>query len=126
MKRLIIAGIIFFIIISLCVSAGVISQETFEELKEQVEDCAEEYQSGNTDSALDLAQRLNKKWLKLEDRLSVIMNHDRIDDIRIHFSRLKAYIEAQDLAGFKSEIAQLLTLIDQLEEDEKITMHSIF
>jgi hypothetical protein len=43
-----------------------------------------------------------------------------------HFARLKAYIESQNAAGVKSESAELFTLIDQLEEDEKITIHSIF
>lgn len=126
MKRLIIAGIIFLVILSLCIGAGVISESQFEALKKQVELCAEEYASGDAQSALNTATALNEKWLKKEDKLSVIMNHTRIDDIRIHFARLKAFIEADNYAGFKSEAAELITLIDQLEEDEKITMHSVF
>ena len=126
MKRLIIAGLIFLLILGLCIGAGIVSDRHFETLKEKVSQCEAEYTKGNTSTALTLSRELKDTWIKTEDYLSTVMNHGRIDDIRVHLSRLVAFIEADNLAGFKSEAAELITLIDQLEEDEKITLHSLF
>lgn len=126
MNRLFIAGIIFMLILALCIGAAIISNKQFETVKDTLNLCVEQFNEGKSEKALDLAAKLYQRWLKIEQSLSVIMNHGKIDDIRIHFARLKAYIEANNEAGFKSEAAELLTLIDQLEDDEKVTMHSIF
>ena len=126
MNRLIIAGVIFVLILALCIGAALIANNQFESVKAELNLCVNEFDKGNEEQALKIATGLHEKWLKIEQTLSVIMNHGKIDDIRIHFARLKAYIAVQNTAGFKSEAAELYALIDQLEEDEKITVHSIF
>jgi len=126
MNRLIIAGVIFAIILTLCTGAAIIANNQFESVKNELNLCVNEFDKGNNEKSLELADTLHKRWLKIEQSLSVIMNHGKIDDIRIHFARLKAYLQSQNEAGFKSEAAELFTLIDQLEEDEKVTVHSIF
>ena len=126
MKRIIAAAVIAVFIALLCVGSGMIINRNFEQIKDMLENSKQVYKSDGALAAADKVAVLENKWIKTELFVSMFTNHDKIDAIHITITRMHAYALSDNYSGFLSEANELNVLIEQLEADEKITMHSVF
>ncbi len=89
-----------------------------------LEDCIMAYDS--EDSSEASARKLKKFWDKKEQPLSIFANHQRIDDIEQAISSLVIYSGMDEEEIFYEYSETVKTLIHQLMEDTKPSIHSVF
>ena len=76
--------------------------------------------------AQKIADALVKEWEKRETLLSPFINHEKIDEIGLEITSLAANIRAENYPVLLRDAETILALLHQMEEDEKINIHSIF
>ncbi|MEE1330226.1 MAG: DUF4363 family protein [Acutalibacteraceae bacterium] len=124
MKRLISAGILFAVVISSYLLSLWYINTAEKETAKLVSECEQAYSDGK--DAYDKALELKKLWDKKESGLSFFVTHDRIDEIELAISELCVYSKAEEENDFKERIENIKMLLHQIDEDTKITVHSIF
>lgn len=124
MKRLISAGILFVIVIASYLLSLWYINDAEKKTKDLVSQCEQAYSDGG--DAYDKALELKKLWDKKESGLSFFVTHDRIDEIELAISELCVYSMAEEENDFKERVENIKMLLHQIDEDTKITVHSIF
>ena len=123
MKRLIAAGILFVFVITVYIFGWVYIQKTCETAKDMLIECEELYE--NNKDAKKCAEKLEKYWNKKEGTLSVFANHEHIDDIELAIGSIVIYSNTKDNRMFYDYLRTAKTLLHQLIEESKPSMHSI-
>lgn len=124
MKRLIAAGILFVLVITAYVYGYLYIENTCKTAKKFLKDCVSVY--AKSDDATDKAEKLEQYWSSKENGLSIFANHSEIDEIELAISSLKIYSNTKENEIFYEYSGTVETLIHQLLEDTKPTIHSIF
>ena len=124
MKRLIIAGVIFILVIATYLTSLFYITKSCDKAKNLLKNTVAVYMQEKT--AEKQAKEFEEYWDKREKTLSVFVNHDRIDDIERAISLLNIYAKEKDNILFYEYADTVEVLIHQIMEDTKITMHSIF
>ncbi len=124
MKRLIAAGILFILVITAYIYGYLYIDSTCKTARKYLKDCISVYADDN--DASKEAERLEKYWSEKENGLSFFTNHSKIDDIELAISSLKIYSNTKNNEIFYEYSGTVETLIHQLLEDTKPTIHSIF
>ncbi len=124
MKRLIIAGVIFILVVATYLTSLFYITDSCEKAKKLLDNSVSVYKQEKT--AVKEAKEFEDYWDKREKTLSVFVNHDRIDDIEKAISLLNIYAKEKDNILFYEYADTVEVLIHQIMEDTKITTHSIF
>ncbi len=124
MKRLIIAGVLFILVITVYISSVIYITNSCDKAYELLDKSISVY--NKNDTAKSEAKALRDYWDKKEKLLSVFVNHDRIDDIEKAISLLNVYAKKEKDPLFYEHADNVKILLHQIIEDTKITMHSIF
>ena len=124
MKRLIAAAILFIFVITAYISGYLYIDNSCKTAKKYLRECISAY--SDNDDATDEAEKLEKYWSKKENGLSFFANHSKIDEIELAISTLKTYSKTKENEIFYEYSGTVETLIHQLLEDTKPTIHSIF
>ncbi len=126
MKRLITAIIIVLIITALCFTVNILVSKQVAEIRIMVNECKENLQKKDSVQARKIADTLVKTWERKEMLLSPFINHEKIDEISLEIISLAANIKSENYPVLLRDAETILMLLHQLEEDEKINIHSIF
>ncbi len=126
MKRLITAIVLIIVITVLCIGLNILVARQVGEVRRMVNDCKELMAKKDIAQAQKTADALVKLWERREALLSPFINHEKIDEITLAVTNLAANIKAGNEAVFLSDAEKILTLLHQLGEDERISLHSIF
>lgn len=124
MKRLIIAGVLFVLVVAIYISSVIYITNSCDKANELLDKSISVYDKNYT--AKNEAKKLKEYWDKKEKLLSVFVNHNRIDDIEQAISLLNVYAKREKDPLFYEYADTVKILIHQILEDTKITMHSIF
>lgn len=124
MKRLIVAGVLFVLVIAIYISSVFYITNSCSKASDLLNHSVTVYKEKST--AVNEAKKLENFWNKKEKFLSVFVNHNRIDDIEHAISLLNVYAKQNNNPLFYEYSDTVNTLIHQILEDTKITMHSIF
>lgn len=123
MKRLIAAGILFVFVITVYIFGYIYITKTCETATDILNECGELYE--NNKNAEESAKKLEKFWNKKEGTLSVFANHAHIDDIELAIGSLVIYSSTKNNKIFYEYLSTAKTLLHQLVEESKPSMHSI-
>ncbi len=124
MKRLIAAVILLTLVISAYIYGYLYINNACNTAKKYLNDCVSVYTDNN--DATVKAEKLEKYWSKKENGLSIFANHSEIDEIELAINSLKIYSNTKNNKIFYEYSGTVKTLIHQLLEDTKPTIHSIF
>ncbi len=124
MKRLIIAGVIFVIVIATYLTSLYYITDSCNQAKTLLNNSVKVYSENKT--AESQAKEMRDYWDKKEKVLSVFVNHDRIDEIEMAISLLNVYAKQKDNELFYEYADTVKILLHQIIEDTKISPHSIF
>ncbi len=123
MKRLIPALIILTVIIVTFIGSYVFVNSICKQARNLIDECIDEYkEKGVTETK---AENFKKYWDKQEKILSIFVNHQIIDEIEISVAELSYHSKFKDNHMFFDAAIKIKTLIHQIEEDTKITAHSL-
>lgn len=123
MKRLIAAAVLLVFVITVYVTGYIYITKTCETAKDMLNDCINLYKD-NTD-AEESAKKLEKFWNEKEGTLSIFANHEHIDDIELAISSIVIYSNTKNNKIFYDYSSTAKTLLHQLIEESKPSMHSI-
>ncbi len=123
MKRLIVAGVLFGIVITTYLISYFYIETTCEKTNKLLEDCVKAYETDK--DAEKKAKELNDFWTEKERTLSIVANHQAIDDIELALSSLLSYTRSPDSEIFHEYAGTAKTLLHQLMEDTVPSVHSI-
>lgn len=123
MKRLIAAAILSAFVAASYFTGFFIVNKTCENTNRLLNDCVENYDDGKDAKAS--SEKLQKYWEKKEKILSAFAHHSVIDEIEIAINNLTVYSNSKEKAIFKEHSNTVKTLLHQLMEDMKPSMHSI-
>ncbi len=124
MRRLIAAAVLVFIIAGICIANSLTVKYAYEDLSEDIFILQNSFEE-SPEKAAELSAEFEEKWSKIEEPLSVFVNHDIIDNLGEAISRLPILAqkgEAMFLAECKSIEMELL----HMKKDTRISLHSIF
>lgn len=124
MKRLIAAGVLLATVILAYFFSTKYVTSTCEAAAELIESCEVEYTQG--DLSGESAVKLKEYWSENENGLSFFVNHDRIDDIELEIASLVLLSQKESDTMFFEHIEKLKMLLHQVNEDTRISIHSIF
>lgn len=123
MKRLIAAGILFVFVITVYIFGYVYITKTCDTATDMLNECSVLYDKNK--NAEDCANKLKKFWNNKEGTLSIFANHEHIDDIELAIGSLVIYSNTNNNKKFYEYLSTAKTLIHQLIEESKPSMHSI-
>lgn len=124
MRRLIAAAALSVIIITSYFTGSYIINDACRKANEKLEEVVNVYETDK--DATNKAKELEDYWSKKEKHLSFIANHSTIDDIELAISSLVVYSSTPDNKIFYEYSGNVKTLLHQLIEDTKASVHSIF
>ncbi len=124
MKRSIAAIVLLVFIIFAYIFNYTYINKTCDKANEKLQNCIEVYKSGS--DATKEARELERFWSEKEPFLSVFANHTMIDEIELAISSLTIYTDTKNNAIFYEYSGTVKTLLHQMLEDTRPSMHSIF
>ena len=126
MKRLVTAIALIVVITALCIGVNFLVSHEVGSVRAMVTQCKDYLEKKDSAQAQKTADALVKEWEKRETLLSPFINHEKIDQISLEITSLAANIRAENYPVLLRDAETILTLLHQMEEDEKINIHSIF
>lgn len=123
MKRLLAAAILLVTVISVYLYSYFYINKTCDTAKKLLDECTAAYNNGTDAEAK--AKKLEKYWTDKEKPLSVITNHESIDEIERAISTLLIYSATEEKEIFNEYSGTVSTLLHQLIEDTVPSVHSI-
>ncbi len=123
MKRLIPAAILLVFVVASYLTGYFYTIKTCEAANEILSECIDIYESDK--NAYKSAKELENYWDEKEGVLSIFTNHADIDEIELAISSLVVYSNSPDNKIFYEYSSTVKTLLHQLVEDSKPSMHSI-
>lgn len=124
MKRLIAAGILTVVVISVYLTGFFVIDNACDGAKTILNKCINAYK--NEENADEIAENLKSYWGKKEKILSVFANHSEIDDIEMAIDILCIYSKTKEKEIFSEYSGTVKTLLHQMKEDTIPNIHSIF
>lgn len=124
MKRLIAAAILLVFVVSVYMLGYFYTNNACDDARVILNNCVEKYINGN--EAKKDAEELKDFWHKKEGILSIFANHEEIDKIELAINSLVVHSDTKDNKMFYEYSSTIKTLLHQLEEISKPTLHSIF
>lgn len=123
MKRIITAVILLIFVLTAYFSGLFFIKNTCNTANDILSDCVTAYKNQN--DAIEQAEKLEKFWSKKEPLLSAFVNHSSIDEIELAISNLTVYSHSTEKELFYEYSKTVRTLLHQIMEDTKPSMHSI-
>ena len=126
MKRLVTAIALIVVMTALCIGVNFLVSHEVNSVRTMVNQCKDYMIKKDSAQAQKIADALVLEWERRETLLSPFINHEKIDEISLEITSLAANIKAENYPVLLRDTETILTLLHQLEEDEKINIHSIF
>ena len=125
MKRPLIALILFFLILFLCLLASYNAMQMAEDTVEALKELQERIRSEDFSSALSIGRRLQESWEKRHLILCTYMAHDRLEEIDQSISAMLPLIEYQESGHILSECDRIIAQVRYLRESERFHLENI-
>lgn len=123
MKRLIPASVLLiFVIVVYLINLNYITK-TCDKTNNLLQSSVNEYKTKGT--AIETTEKLSEFWSDTEKYLSIFVNHNHIDEIKLAISSLSVYSKDKNNILFMEFSNKVEVLLHQIIEETKITTHSI-
>lgn len=85
----------------------------------------ENIENKNWSSADDNFLKIDKQWTDIKNNLSLLLDHNEIDDINIAMAKISRCIKLKNMDLSLNEIEVLKELFDMIVEKENLTLTNI-
>ena len=126
MKRLIAAGIILLLIITVCFTEGYITNSFETEMTVFISEIKSTRNADDAEASNRVIEGMKATFEKTENILSVFTDKRTVDDIERSIYRLSDYNYSEDKAMFLSELSVLETEIKELRRSSGVFYFSVF
>lgn len=126
MKRLIAAGIILLLIVTVCFTEGYITNCFETKMTVFISEIKSAKNADDAEASNRVIEGMKATFEKTENILSVFTDKRTVDDIERSIYRLSDYNYSEDKAMFLSELSVLETEIKELRRSSGIFYFSVF
>lgn len=117
MKRLIPAGIILILLITICFCSHSYIDKS---CKQTVSDI-EKYRNQTITASV-----LEDNWKNQKENMSIFVNHEFLDKISIYIGQLTVSDTAANPAAFDTTYKNILTVLSMIKEEQRFGLHSFY
>jgi|GEM_PF-338421 len=79
----------------------------------------------NWSKAGEEIRKVKTQWEEMKKLWSVFLDHQKIDDIDLSIMRIEQYINAQEIALSLGELSVLLSTVNNISDNERITFKNL-
>lgn len=119
MKRLLVASILMVGVTAVCILSRFTVINITNETEKMLAKTNEAVLCGDSDMAIQSAERLYDYWLQKAGCISLFTNHRKVEELSVLFSRLKSRIGTSDYYQIAEEIKSRAC---ELKNNERITI----
>lgn len=125
MKRIIAAIILLVTVLVLTVTGNLIIISKCDGIKEKLDICTEEFESGK-ESAAQSAKSLIKEFKEKETILTLFANHSLIDQISNEITALPVYVKENNRTEFYACREKIARTLNQIKEEQRFGIQSFY
>lgn len=125
LKNIVIAVLVLGLT-AICLFQGWYITDVFTELEEITADLKLEAEAGNYDAALQIYDKLMRKWDDHLTALSVFLIHEEVDHVSEELQNVGAQLETRNELLLPSSIARLTYYLDHIREGDSFCVENIF
>ena len=123
MKRLIAVALLLLFIIGVNIISFCVTDKYYLQMEQRLDECIEEYKSGDKKTAAVMAAELEDFWHDSEAVLILFLNRYSIDDIAETATRLVSFAQSEDDAMFFCEGSLCLHLLEDLKRSDRYLVY---
>lgn len=125
-KETIICIIIIVVIITLDFFTQNYTTKTASDITENLMELKEDIENNDTDSTQKKLKQLDEKWDEKHDKLAYYIEHDEIEKIDTAFSKVKSFVENDDIPSAVAELETSKFVLEHIEKKYKFNLQNIF
>ena len=125
MKRIWIAAIVLFAIISCCIWDTIFVDKIINNLHDQLDKAQNIAKTSELNNTLELVNNTYGDWIKGKDVFALFVSHDTLEAINQSFVVLLSYIENDESSDFFAENSKIASMLEQLKDTEFLTLKNI-
>ena len=124
MKRLAIAGVLFCIILGVCISNHFMVKNCCERMVFLIEECESAFEEGDAE-AVATAKELQRQWEEYTPLLSLFVSRAVIEEIGISIARIPPYAATGSRDSFFGECSAAKKMLFNMRDEERISLIGI-
>lgn len=126
MKRIVVAIILLFLVISVIFAGNITINYCCKEVNRDVEEIKQLILNDDTKSATDKINSLQNNWHKKKELISIFSSHSPLDEITVSIEELShiSNISSKPLSVLKC--AKIAAYIKRIQEEQRIHAESFF
>ncbi len=117
MKRLIPAGIIFVLVIAICITAHKFIDQSCEKTIVDIERFYNEEISG---------KELEKIWKDRKEEMSLFVNHEFLDEMSLYIGQLTLSSEEDNIPELDMTYKNINTTLSLIKAEQTLALHSFY
>ncbi|HHV32034.1 MAG: DUF4363 family protein [Ruminococcaceae bacterium] len=126
MKRIWVSGIIFVLLLAMCIFGIINTQKVSSEVEQTIELAKQAAEVGDLKTAYQMSQKAVADWHQKHKILCVYMSHAKLEAIDQTLAALPALVKNEANEQFEGECDRGITQIQYLNESEIPTIQNIF
>lgn len=125
MKRIIISISLIILAILICFFSNWQVKTKSEKMQIQLKEIGTVISSGDEKKAESLLEEAEKNWEKTETIFSFIVDADKIEEMNIGFSMIKAHLKDKNKEHALERLRECDLLLGEIAENEKLSIKNI-
>lgn len=125
MKRLYVAFTLIAVSLAICIFSSVKVERDAVSMQQHLSVIATEIKNRNKASVSKLLDEAEKKWNKTETLYSFIVDADKIEEMSIGFSMIRAHLKDGNTEHALERLRECELLLGEISENEKLNIKNI-
>lgn len=125
MKRLYVAFFLMALSLAVCIFSSIQIEKNAAGIRDGLTEVGEAIRSDETQRAASLLEKVELSWQKTEKLFSFIVDADKIEEMSIGFSMIKAHLKDGNTEHALERLRECDLMLGEISEDEKLSIKNI-
>ena len=125
MKRLYVAITLIIISFFICFFSSSRVEKSSLQMRSELDSIGYTIASGNTQAAVRALEQTEKTWSRTETLFSFIVDADKIEEMNVGFSMIKAHLNDGNTEHALERLRECSLLLEEITENEKLNIKNI-
>ena len=125
MKRLYVAFFLMALSLAVCIFSSIQIEKNATGIRDGLTQVGEAIRSDETQRAASLLEKVELSWQKTEKLFSFIVDADKIEEMSIGFSMIKAHLKDGNTEHALERLRECDLMLGEISEDEKLSIKNI-
>lgn len=125
MKRLYVAFFLMALSLAVCIFSSIQIEKNAAGIRDGLTQVGEAIRSDETQRAASLLEKVELSWQKTEKLFSFIVDADKIEEMSIGFSMIKAHLKDGNTEHALERLRECDLMLGEISEDEKLSIKNI-